>query len=97
MVLIHCFANKENKVNKTKKDYVDNIQIGNIIAFKVGEDMYSGKVIDISIYSEGVFQYTVKTKNGSVYFPSVDDITWIKNGSHWPVGIYNALKLTKTK
>lgn len=82
---------------KTKKNYIENIQIGNIIAFKVEEDMYSGKVVDISRSDEGVPQFTVKTKNGSVYFPEVDDITWVKNGSHWPVGIYNALKLTKTK
>ena len=77
---------------KSKKDFIENIQPGNIVAFKIEDDMYSGKVIGICEYG-----FTVKTKNGSVYYPTRDDIAWVKNGSHWPVGIYNALKLSKTK
>ena len=40
---------------------------------------------------------TIKTKNGSVFYRNRFDIVWIKNGSRWPIGIFNALKATKNR
>ena len=40
---------------------------------------------------------TIKTKNGSVFYRNRCDIVWIKNGSRWPIGIFNALKATKNR
>ena len=40
---------------------------------------------------------TIKTKNGSVFYRNRYDIVWIKNGSRWPIGIFNALKATKNR
>lgn len=77
---------------RTRGHYIDNLQPGNIIAFRIQEDMFSGKVIEIND-----FDVVVKTKNGSVYNPTKDDIAWIKNGSHWPVGIFKALKYSRNK
>lgn len=76
---------------KTRREYLDNLQIGNIVAFKVGERMFSGKVVSFV----DMCRITVKTKNGSVYYPDIEDIVWIKNGTHWPQGIFNALKESK--
>lgn len=75
---------------KTREEYLSTLSVGNIIAFKEQDDMYSGKVEEIL----GDI-YMIKTKNGSVYYVNIDSIIWIKNGSHWPKGIFNALKATK--
>ena len=80
-------------MEKNRDFYLSQLSVGNIVAFKINESMYSGKVVSI-INGDPVI-YTVKTKNGSVYYPRPGDIVWIKNGSYWPVGIYNALKESK--
>ena len=77
---------------KTREEYLSTLSVGNIIAFKEQDDMYSGKVEEIL----GDI-YMIKTKNGSVYYVNIDNIIWIKNGSHWPKGIFNALKATKNR
>ena len=72
----------------TREFYLSTIEPGTIVAFKVLDHMLSGKVA-----SSDEETYTVITKNGSVYYPKKEEITWVKNGSRWPRGIYNALKL----
>lgn len=74
----------------TRKEHLDNMVCGNIVAFTNGVDMFSGKVISV----EGNF-VTVQTLNGSIFYKKKDDIKWVKNGSKWPVGIFNALKRSK--
>ena len=51
--------------------------------------MISGKVVDIS-KDKGI--YTISTHNGSIFYVKKNSIVWVKMGSRWPVGIYNALK-----
>lgn len=80
---------------KTRQEYLANLQIGNIVAFKVGENMFSGKVVSVVDSLDVGKIITVKTKNGSVYYPHISEIAWIKNGTHWPQGIFNALKESK--
>lgn len=80
-------------MEKNRDYYLSQLSVGNIVAFKIGENMYSGKVV--SIVDQTPMIFTVKTKNGSVYYPRPDDVVWIKNGSYWPSGIYNALKESK--
>lgn len=77
---------------KTREEYLANLAVGNIVAFKNDEYMYSGKV---EAFSNGTV--TIKTKNASVYYIRIEDIIWVKNGSHWPKGIFNALKATKNR
>lgn len=77
---------------KTRAEFLENMSAGNIVAFKNGEDMYSGKVEEITGGTA-----TIKTKNGSVYYVDIANIAWVKNGSYWPDGIFNALKATKKK
>ena len=75
---------------KTRKQFIDNIAVGNIVAFKNTENMYSGKVI--SVNEE---KLTIQTPNGSIFYIEKSSVAWVKNGSHWPEGVYNALKYTK--
>ena len=73
---------------KNREFYINALCVGNIIAFQIDEKMYTGKVHEIR--EENL---VVKTKNGSVYFPTKEQVVWVKNGTFWPQGIYNALKL----
>ena len=77
---------------KSRQSFIDSIVVDNVIAFRINDDMLSGKVIDVEDD-----RVTVKTKNGSVYYVDKSNITWVKNGSFYPVGIYNALKFTERK
>ena len=81
-------------MGKNRDFYLSQLSVGNIVAFRIGDCMYSGKVVSLHD-KESSLICTVKTKNGSVYYPHADEIVWIKNGSYWPSGIYNALKETK--
>lgn len=80
---------------RTREEFLSNLQLGNIVAFRVGDYMYSGKVVSIVDNLDVGKVITIKTKNGSVYYPHVSEIVWIKNGTHWPQGIFNALKESK--
>lgn len=75
---------------KTRAYFLENMKKGNCIAFTVGDRMLSGRIVEIS---EGIV--TVRTKNGSIFFPRKEEITWVLTGSHWPVGIQNALRYGK--
>lgn len=75
---------------KTREYYLSLLQVGNIIAFRIDDLMFSGKVIEM-----GIDIHKVQTKNGSIYLVRNNEIAWVKNGSHWPIGIYNALKYSK--
>lgn len=75
---------------RTREQFINSIIPGNIIAFKIKDGMFSGKVLDIQ---DGT--YTVETTNGSIHYINQENIVWVKNGSKYPEGIYNALKYTK--
>lgn len=80
----------------TRQYFVDNMQPGNIVAFTVDSEqglaMLSGRVIQIDHDSKVV---TIRTKNGSIFYPKKDRIVWVRTGTRWPLGIYNALKFGK--
>lgn len=75
---------------KTREYYLSMVKPGNIVAFKYQENMFSGKIHKV----EGN-TCDIKTSNGSLYYVEKKDIVWVKNGTHWPVGVYNALKASK--
>lgn len=72
---------------KTREHYLSLVQVGNIVAFRWMDKMFSGKII-----GPDPAGWVIQTKNGSLYVVNKDSIAWVKNGSHWPIGIYNALK-----
>lgn len=75
------------KAVKTKEDYIRNLEVGTLIAFKVGDRMMSAKVIEVR-----ESDVKVETKNGSMYFVGKGSIAWVKTGARWPSGIFNALR-----
>lgn len=81
----------EKQVEKSRETYIENLSIGNIVAFKSKEMMFSGKVVDISD------KVTIQTLNNSVFYVDKQDIVWVKLGTNWPTGIYNALRYSRSK
>ena len=78
-------------LSEARKKYLDSISKNNIVAFRNSKHIYSGKVIEVV----GKFA-TIQTPNGSIYYVNkYEEIVWVKNGSKWPVGIFNALKRSK--
>lgn len=77
---------------KTKEYFINSITLGNNIAFKLGNYMFTGRVIEINPNN-----YVVKTLNNSIYTISKSDIVWVKKGSKYPKGIYNSLIYTRQK
>lgn len=75
------------KAVKTKEDYIRNLEVGTLVAFKVGDRMMSAKVIEVREND-----VKVETKNGSMYFVGKGSIAWVKTGARWPSGIFNALR-----
>mgnify|MGYP004649131643 FL=1 len=82
---------RENSLEKKKNEYIENMCIGNIVAFKREDLMFSGKVVDIAD------NVTIQTPNNSIFYVEKTDIVWVKVGTKWPLGIYNALKYSKNK
>ena len=75
-----------------REQFINNISVGNIVAFRSNSCMYSAKVIEVRDANKPL---VVQTKNGSILYVDRQDVEWVKNGTHWPAGIYNALKYTK--
>lgn len=69
-----------------KQKYINSLEIGQILAFKIGESVISGKVVDIGEYIR------VETKNDTQFIISEEDIIWVKTGQRWPKGVFRALK-----
>lgn len=74
-------------MEKSRESFIKNIVTGNIVAFKSEKGMFSGKIVEISDDT-----FTIETKNKSIFYVESENIVWVKNGTHWPEGIYNALK-----
>ncbi len=83
---------------KAKEQILDSIQVGSIIAFTVKSYssviMLSGKVQELT-YDEDGLTYITQTHNGSLFYVKRSSVVWLKMGSRWPQGIYNALKFGK--
>jgi len=77
----------EQNAVKTKEDYIKNLEVGTLVAFKLGNRMMSAKVTEVR--EDDV---KVECKNGSVYFVGKGSIAWVKTGARWPSGIFNALR-----
>ena len=88
------------ETKRSQADYINNIDIGMIIAFKVSPDKaISAKVedIDYDTEKEGITSRTLttvycRTKNGIEYKVPRKAIIWVKTGTRWPRGIFLQLK-----
>lgn len=76
---------------KGKEVYIDNIVVGDLLAFRVelgDEKLISGKVITIK--SDG---FGIQTKNGTQYNITAEHIAWVNTTGKWPKGVMDAFKL----
>lgn len=84
---------EEKSVNinmEQKQKYLDNIQVGALVAFKVSETKAkSAKVIKKSIKSRKLM---VETSYGATHVIPFEDVLWVRTGARWPRGVYNMLK-----
>lgn len=84
---------QENSVSinmEQKQKYLDNIQTGALVAFKVSETKAkSAKVIKKSTKSRKLM---VETSYGATHVIPFEDVLWVRTGARWPRGVYNMLK-----
>lgn len=84
---------EEKSVNinmEQKQKYLDNIQVGALVAFKVSETKAkSAKVIKKSTKSRKLM---VETSYGATHVIPFEDVLWVRTGARWPKGVYNMLK-----
>lgn len=80
-----------SKVNiEQKQKYLNNIQIGTIVAFKLSDNKAkSAKVVKKSTKNR---KLQVETSYGAQYIIPFENVIWVKTGSRWPKGVYNMLK-----
>lgn len=73
-----------------KELYIENSEIGTIVAFKLS----SGKVKSAKIVNRNRKKKKLKleTRYGAEYIASYDSIIWVRTGKRWPKGVYNLLK-----
>lgn len=78
------------KINDQKMSYVEGIEIGTIVAFRLS----NGKVKSAKVVKKSTKNRKLKleTDYGAEYIVSYDDIVWVRTGKRWPRGVYNLLK-----
>lgn len=85
----------DNNINekerlKNHKRYIDNVQVGTLIAFRLPNGkVKSAKVIKRSTKNR---KLKVETNYNVSYIISFDDVVWVKTGTRWPRGVYRLLK-----
>lgn len=85
---IDCREAPESR--RFRYDYVDNAQIGNIIAFRrLGSSVKSARIIKKSTKDR---KFLVQMKYGAKLLIDFDDVVWVKTIDWWPKWVYNLLK-----
>lgn len=84
---------------KTPGEYIDNVEVGMIIAFVTEpEKAISAKVKEIfRAEDNGVKEVLAVSKNGYTYKVPRAAIIWVKTGHRWPRGIYDKLRNSYVK
>lgn len=84
---------------KTPGEYIDNVEVGMIIAFATEpEKAISAKVKEIfRAEDNGVKEVLAVSKNGYTYKVPRAAIAWVKTGHRWPRGIYDKLRNSYVK
>lgn len=79
------------KVNMEQKiSYIENINIGTIVAFRLS----NGKVKSAKVTNKSTKNRKLKleTEYGAEYIISYNDVIWVRTGKRWPRGVYTLLK-----
>lgn len=92
IVITEADALREKQRIENKMKYVENAQIGAIVAFKTDK----GKVISAAITRKSTKRrkLEVTTKYGAVHVISWDDVIWVRVDANkrWPKGVYQLFK-----
>lgn len=85
-------ASAHNVDMSQKMRYIENIEIGTIVAFKLS----NGKVKSAKVVKKSTKNRKLKleTDYGAEYIVSYDSVVWVRTGKRWPKGVYNLLKGT---
>ena len=85
-------ASAHNVDMSQKMRYIENIEIGAIVAFKLS----NGKVKSAKVVKKSTKNRKLKleTDYGAEYIVSYDSVVWVRTGKRWPKGVYNLLKGT---
>lgn len=75
-----------------KMRYVENIEIGTIVAFRLS----NGKVKSAKVVKKSTKNRKLKleTDYGAEYIVPYENVVWVRTGKRWPKGVYNLLKGT---
>lgn len=85
-------AGAHNVDMKQKMHYIENIEIGTIVAFRLS----NGKVKSAKVVKKSTKNRKLKleTDYGAEYIVSYDSVVWVRTGKRWPKGVYKLLKGT---
>lgn len=82
---------ESEQVNK-HLEYIENAEVGTIVAFRVGDKVKSAKIINRSSARR---KLKLETAYGRIYVVDYDDIIWVKTSSRWPRGVYELFSKVK--
>lgn len=76
--------------DSSKMEYVENAEIGTIVAFKLPD----GRVKSAKIERRSTSRRKLKlvTQYGAEFVVPYEDIIWVRTTKRWPKGVYNLLK-----
>lgn len=76
--------------DSSKMKYVENAEIGTIVAFKLPD----GRVKSAKIERRSTSRRKLKlvTQYGAEFVVPYEDIIWVRTTKRWPKGVYNLLK-----
>jgi ribosomal protein L21 len=83
--------NEAEQANK-HLEYIENAEVGTIVAFRVGDKVKSAKIINRSSARK---KLKLETAYGRIYVVDYDDIIWVKTSSRWPRGVYELFSKVK--
>lgn len=76
--------------DSNKMKYVENAEVGTIVAFKLPD----GRVKSAKIERRSTSRRKLKlaTQYGAEFVVPYEDIIWVRTTKRWPKGVYNLLK-----
>lgn len=92
---------KKSETNVKKKEnvdpfrispYVEKIQEGMIVAFRVDKDPKKIKSAKVLRKNTAKRRLKIENKVGMIFVIDYDDVLWVKTGKRWPRNVYNLLK-----
>lgn len=84
---------RPERKSKTKREYIDNIECGQVIAFNIARGKAMSAKIDSIEYDSNARVTSCKCVNivGVRFNVPRDAIIWVKTGKRWPRGIFEKL------